>query len=689
MSVEYKLCEEQLRVYDRIEDTNCNYFITGKAGTGKSVLLRYFIENTKKKVAVLAPTGIAAINVGGQTIHSFFGLKPSLQNPYDAGKISENKIKLLKNIDTLVIDEISMVRSDVMNMIDLKLRIARGCSDKVFGGCQVIAFGDLFQLAPVIDKDEIVREYIYDNFGSEFFFATKGISENPFNIVELNKVHRQTDERFINILNDVRIGKVDNTLLNTINSRQTADLSHESYITLTPTRVAADLVNREKLGQLKTKEYTFVGEIVGDFNEEDLPTDIELKLKVGAQVIMLRNDASKRWINGTIAVICEISDDYIKIDINGIKYPVNRDVWNKYQYVYDEEKRVITQKQIGSFKQFPIQLAYAITIHKSQGQTYEKVLIDYSVGRAFAAGQTYVALSRCRKFNDLYISGDILHDDIKVNQEIVNYFNGNFHHEFKNVSIEDIKKNSSKNNIGIKWLANNRIGIDSPSIKPKKITGTRFPAVLGYDKYKNPFTIWCALTHVFEEEFKGNKFTDAGKTIEPKQIEYIKKLYTTNSTCVLSPDDKYGDNAKESMGYDFFKENEVFGGMWDAILQENRETKAVFELKTVSEKKRREWESEIPRNYKLQVSLYAWLLGIDNVHIVVSFLVGQDYNCPSAYMCNNYNTKVFSFNIYNEYPNFERDYIKPAIKWWNNYIESGISPQYDKEKDKNIIESLK
>ena len=311
-------------------------------------------------------------------------------------------------------------------------------------------------------------------------------------------------------------------------------------------------------------------------------------------------------------------------------------------------------------------------------------MVDYSVGRAFTSGQTYVALSRCKNFNGLYLSEKLIQEDIKVNQSIINYLNGNFHHEFKEISIKEIEQYSKKKHVGIKWLNNNSIKVEN-NISPKKITGTRLPAILGFDKYKNPFAIWCAIMHVFEEEFVGNKFTDAGKIIEPTQIKYLKQLYGTK---VLSPDDKYGVNAKENMGFEFFKENEVFGGMWDAVIQENGSTKAVFEIKTVSAKKRREWDIDIPKNYKIQAALYAWLLGVDDIYIVASFLERRYYDCPKTFVCNKDNTEIFHLSLIDDFPRFEERYIRPALKWWCDYVDSCVSPQYDKTIDKKIIDAI-
>jgi len=681
----FELSAEQRRIYDIIENNNDNFLVTGKAGTGKSVLLKYFVMHTKKKVAVVAPTGVSAIVIGGQTIHSFFGLKPSLQNPLEAGKINESHRKIFEAIDTLVIDEVSMVRSDIMDMIDLKLRISRKKHNEAFGGCQIIAFGDLYQISPVLDKDEIVQKYIFDNYGTEFFFGTKGVSEKPFKLVELQEVHRQSDETYIDILNNIRIGNVTKEILDKINSRHIDVEDDSKLITLTPTRAAADLVNKEKLSQLNNKEYIYRGELSGDFSIDEVPNDVELKLKVGAQIIMIKNDSAKRWINGSVGYVCELGEDFIKINIDGFKYIVSKEIWTKFRYKYDNQTHTIIQEEIGTFKQYPLQLAYALTIHKSQGQTYDKVMVDYSVGRAFTSGQTYVALSRCKRIDGLFLSEKIIGEDIKVNQIIVSYLNGNFQHEFKEISMEEIERLGNKKHVEIKWLANNSIKAEK-ILSPKKITGTRLPGILGFDRYKNPFTIWCAIMHVFEEEFVGNKFTEAGRAIEPTQIKYLKKLYGTK---ILSPDDKYGLNAKENMRFDFFKENEVFGGMWDAVLQENGYIKAIFEIKTVSAKKRLEWNIDIPKNYKIQAALYAWLLGVDDIYIVASFIEGKYYDSPETFECNSDNTKIFHLSLSKDFPGFEDKYIRPALKWWSNHVDAGISPIYSIESDKTIIDNLK
>lgn len=420
-----RLNTEQIAAFKRIETTNHNFFITGKAGTGKSVLLQYFMANSSKKVAVVAPTGIAAITIGGQTIHSFFGLKPCLQNTLNKQEINLNAAtkKILSNIDTLVIDEISMVRCDIMDMMDAKLRKAKNRPDVPFGGCQIVAFGDLYQLPPVKEKDDTVRKFLSDVYGTEFFFAAPGVKQNPFRIIELKTVHRQKDMDFINILNGVRVGKNDSSILNKINARNITPPPNARYITLTAKRSAADKVNIAKLNMLSTQEHTYHGNVNGGFKADETPTDISLRLKVGAQVMMINNDNQKRWSNGTLGVVSALGSDKIQVDIKGTKYWIEPETWHKYHYKYFDAQPVIRKTVVGTFEQFPIKLAYAITIHKSQGRTFDSVMLDYSAGHAFSAGQTYVALSRCKSLNGLYLQEKLVPADIKVQKEIVDFSN--------------------------------------------------------------------------------------------------------------------------------------------------------------------------------------------------------------------------------------------------------------------------
>ena len=426
-----ELGEEQKAVYDELVSSSSNYFITGKAGTGKSVLLQYFVNNTVRQVAVVAPTGVAALNVGGQTIHSFFSMGLDVQDPssIDAvANLSNNKLEILKNLEILIIDEISMVCVDVMDMIDAKLRFARK-NDKPFGGCQVIVFGDLFQLPPVVTSGQISR-YLEDRYNTIYFYGAPSIKENPFKIIELQHIYRQEDKRFVDILNKIRLGECNDKVLNEINTSCVLEPKDDKFITLTSTNLLADRINAQKLAEIKNDEYIYEGIVTGDFKQTIMPTDKTLHLKVGAHVMMLRNDRTDnssnkknqkaRWVNGTLGIVSYLDPDVVKVNINGVEHSINKEVWHTYKYVYDADKKELCKEEEGSFTQYPIKLAWAITIHKSQGQTYDAVKIDLSNG-TFATGQTYVALSRCRSMDYLYLKYPIKKENILVSQEIISY----------------------------------------------------------------------------------------------------------------------------------------------------------------------------------------------------------------------------------------------------------------------------
>lgn len=426
------LGEEQKRVYDFMSQTEENLFITGKAGTGKSVLLQYFVRHTNKQVAVVAPTGVAALNIGGQTIHSFFGLKLGIQNTDDISLVRDmgnKKREILKTIDILIIDEVSMVSADVMDMIDAKLKYARE-SYEPFGGCQIILFGDLYQLPPVVTAGAGFR-FLEDKYRTIYFFGAQEIRKHPFRRIELQEIFRQIDDpEFVEILNKIRIGDVDNKVLEDINFCCVRIPKDEQYVTLTGNNASADRINREKLNSLQTKEYTYIGEVKGDIKQSDMPTALELKLKVGAHVMMLKNDHTDntstnkkekaRWVNGTLGIVSELSEQLIKVEINGVKHVIEKETWEKYQYMYDSSTKTLVKEVVATFRQYPLRLAYAITIHKSQGQTYETVKIDLSQG-AFANGQVYVALSRCRNMKSLYLTVPLKLQDIRVSQEVKSY----------------------------------------------------------------------------------------------------------------------------------------------------------------------------------------------------------------------------------------------------------------------------
>ena len=420
----FELSSEQKEALERIEGSNANFFITGKAGTGKSVLLRAFISSTKKKIAVAAPTGIAAINVGGQTIHSLFGLEPSLQNTFDNQSadcgLTPNQKRLLAELDTLVIDEISMVRVDVMDMIDQKLRTARNIVDLPFGGCQLVMFGDLYQLPPVVKEEEVGR-WLQRKYQTVYFFGAPAFNGNQPILIELTNVFRQSEEAFIRLLNDIRVGNIQYKELQHLNSRKGKPPTGRNIIRLTPTVEAAQQFNIHQLNILPGKSYTYEGTIEGEMEIEDLPTEKELVLKENAQVLLLKNDIDKRWVNGSVGRIVHLSEDTIRVAVNNGEFDVGKETWTKYAYEYDQDTQTISKREVGYFYQYPLCLAYAVTIHRSQGQTFDAVVIDYSESSAFAPGQTYVALSRCRSFNALYLTADLGPNDVRVSQEVINY----------------------------------------------------------------------------------------------------------------------------------------------------------------------------------------------------------------------------------------------------------------------------
>lgn len=422
-----ELGAEQAAVFRLLNETPQNYFITGKAGTGKSVLLQYFVSHTLKNTAVLAPTGVAAINVGGQTIHSFFGLDLDIQDVRDTetvAKITKRRRAIFENLDALVIDEISMVSADVMDMIDHKLRIARN-KDLPFGGCQMIVFGDLYQLPPVV-VGETAKQFMRDHYGTTFFFGAPGVKQGDFQTIELSHIYRQKDEHFINLLNSIRLGKRTDDILADINMSCVETPSDDTFITLAATNAVADNINRARLAEIPEPEYNFDGRITGDLSANSLPTEMNLKLKVGALVMMTKNDTNieankkPRWANGTLAVVSELSPDSIKVRIDNSEYKINKTTWEKCQYDYDEKSKTISKDIVGTFTQFPVKLAYAITIHKSQGQTYSAVKIDLARG-AFAPGQVYVALSRCQSLNNLYLTRPLYARDIIVSPTVIDF----------------------------------------------------------------------------------------------------------------------------------------------------------------------------------------------------------------------------------------------------------------------------
>ncbi len=420
-----------------IKYTRQSLFLTGKAGTGKSTFLRYICDNVRKKHVVLAPTGIAAINAGGSTLHSFFKLPFHPLLPDDPnlslqkGRIHEffkyNKAhrKLLEELELIIIDEISMVRADIIDAVDRILRVYSRNLREPFGGKQLLLVGDVFQLEPVVKGDE--RDILQRFYPTPYFFSARVFSQIDLVSIELQKVYRQSDQTFISVLDRIRknqAGNADLQLLNTRYGVPTDNKKEEDlYVTLATRRDTVDYINERRLKELPGEAEVFHGEITGDFPESSLPTSQELVLKPGAQVIFVKNDYERRWVNGTIGIVSgfdRIEETLYIITDDGRECDVKREAWRNIRYQYNEEKKEIEEEVLGTFTQFPLRLAWAITVHKSQGLTFSRVEIDFT-GGVFAGGQAYVALSRCTSLEGIRLKTPINRNDIFVKPEIVSF----------------------------------------------------------------------------------------------------------------------------------------------------------------------------------------------------------------------------------------------------------------------------
>lgn len=434
--------------FDLIEHTNRSVFLTGKAGTGKTTFLNEFVKKTRKKHIVVAPTGIAAINAGGVTIHSMFGLPlrtflpttdridgslgnniADLQQHF---KYRKDKLKLLREVEVLIIDEVSMLRADVLDMMDFSLRFIRRNNQR-FGGVQMLFIGDLYQLPPVVRDEHILKMF----YQSPFFFDSLAIKDIPLLTIELTKVYRQTDEEFLEILNAIRDGDVANIDFEHLNERFNPDFNagEDSYIYLCSHNKLADDINQQKLAEIKVSPATFEAKLFGEFKENQYPNEQFLELKIGAQVMFIRNDISgeKKYFNGKLGEISALDEKEIKVVLEGSdrEITVKREVWEQKKYSLDGEKN-IKEEVLGSFEQFPIKLAWAVTIHKSQGLTFDKVIID--AGKSFTAGQVYVALSRCRTLEGIVLKSKITPEVIFKDNRILQFQGATF----ANDSVKEI-----------------------------------------------------------------------------------------------------------------------------------------------------------------------------------------------------------------------------------------------------------
>lgn len=407
-------------IYNVMEHSSQNMFITGKAGSGKTTLLEYFRVNSKKNFVILASTGISAIKAKGKTIHSFFLFPPRILINEKIQKLSN---KIIGKIDTILIDECSMIRSDVLDGIDQSLKLNRR-NEEYFGGVQVILLGDLYQLPPVVRENE--QEIFYNFYpDGHYFFNANCYQSSSLKTFELTKVYRQKDETFLNVLSNIRSGYVSENDLNIINDRiiKGNSIIPNETIILSPTNRKVDSINNVNLKNINTESFLYESIQTGDFKEK--PADEILELKLGAQVMMVKNDlkSPKRWVNGSIGVVHKLDNDIIHLKIKNKVHKITKDTWEKFNYTIKDGE--VKHEVVATFTQYPIKLAWAVTIHKSQGQTFENVIIDLDSG-TFAHGQTYVALSRAISLKGIFLTRKIRRSDIIFSNRIDNFLNTNF-----------------------------------------------------------------------------------------------------------------------------------------------------------------------------------------------------------------------------------------------------------------------
>ena len=538
--------KEFLNALELIYNTNQSVFLTGKAGTGKSTFLRYVCETTKKNFVVLAPTGIAAVNVGGMTMHSFFKmpLKPLLPDDVDFSpkkirqtlKYPKDKVKIIKELDLIIIDEISMVRADMIDFVDRVLRIYSGNMREPFGGKQLLLVGDVFQLEPVVTSE--MRPLLQLAYNQFFFFNANAFKDVNIVSIELKKIYRQTDSRFISILDRIRINKATKEDLAVINSRYIKNFKEDKkdfVITLATRRDTVDVINEQHLAELNTEEYLYEGEIDGIFPLQNLPTSQNLTLKVGAQVIFIKNDKDGRWINGTIGKVerCGIDDITVELE-NGKSYTVEAAQWENMQYTYDEKEKRIKEIVFGTFKQFPLKLAWALTVHKSQGLTFNKVVMDFS-GGAFSSGQTYVALSRCTSLEGITLCQNLSARDIIVNPAVVD-----FSRTFNNQSLIDATIVSSKAD---------KCFVDAVSAFDNKDFRTCVECFAEGIKCKNILDSSLARRYISRKLIQNDKLHTEVKRLEQKLEIRTKTLHNLAM--------EYVQLGKQSLEYDSVEENEI------------------------------------------------------------------------------------------------------------------------------------
>lgn len=419
------LNEEFKAILDQLEYTSDHLFITGRAGTGKSTLLQVFRNTTKKRVAVLAPTGVAALNVRGQTIHSFFGFPPKIITHKEIHRRSNYRI--YQNLDMIIIDEISMVRADMLDNINYFLKINRQ-NRLPFGGVQMVFFGDLFQLPPVVSTAP-EKQYFNSYYTSPYFFSSYALHEIALKMIELSEVFRQEERSFIQLLDNIRLNQMDYDDMLYLNERhQPIPEDRSFYITLSARNDIATRINDAELRAITEPQVQFQAMVTGEFNPQLYPADLILILKTGAQVMFVKNDPQKQFVNGTIGIIEEVTEEIIRVKVldNNLDektVTVEKQEWEVIRYeINPNDPQQISSKTVGAFTQYPLKLAWAITIHKSQGKTFERVIIDLGRG-AFESGQTYVALSRCRTLGGIILTNPVTARDIFIDERIAEYYN--------------------------------------------------------------------------------------------------------------------------------------------------------------------------------------------------------------------------------------------------------------------------
>ncbi|MEC5394798.1 helix-turn-helix domain-containing protein [Bergeyella sp. RCAD1439] len=563
------------QIFDLAEHTNRSLFLTGKAGTGKTTFLNHFVKNTQKKHLIVAPTGIAAINAGGVTIHSMFGLPlrpffPTLER-IDGSmgnniadliqhfKYRKDKLKLLREVEILIIDEVSMLRADVLDMMDFALRHIRRIPAP-FGGVQMLFIGDLYQLPPVVRDENLLSKY----YASPFFFSAKALENLSLVTIELTKVYRQKDEHFLSILNAIRDGERNKIDFQSLNSRYIPDFDPkgEAYVYLTSHNRMAEEINREKLNELGGKSYFYEAKIFGDFKENQYPNEATLELKVGSQVMFIRNDASgeKRYYNGKLAEVSSLSEDRIGVIIEGEdqEYLLKTEAWENKKYSLAQDKTV-QEEVLGSFEQYPIRLAWAVTIHKSQGLTFDRVIID--AGKSFASGQVYVALSRCRTLEGIVLKSPITPEAIFSDRRVSGFQNATN----ANDQIDQIL-NSEKYDYSIgkvlsrtdcRWLSNEIEQWHKAANESKKTDPLKTKAL--YYSLKS------------ESENLGSVFEKFEKVLKQKTKKFVEGK------------EDWTDIEQKSKGAVLFFFQQVHEKLFDPLKQHYAETKGVSGMKAYNE----------------------------------------------------------------------------------------------------------